>query len=370
MSTENLTQDSTVDLLNFDSSSLMERLETPAAQNRGNSLIYRMRPADSKSEDHVYRATIKIVYNPFDPKNSILEQQAYSLQDKDGYFTAVSSLTNNDTSCPIFKAWKQCRFAEPGSALWKQQAKLEDGGKSLFNKRFSRFVVIQVMQDKNQPELVGRFLFWKVPKAVWDLLQSKMNPSKESGKASIPVMDFLFGRSIDIEVTPGPGKPGDERYARDTKYLAELSDECVSCITPEGESLLTTAQQAILDEYVEDMQKVWKTKDPEDRAALKAKVDAKENTLALKKFYQESVIPKIKEVCPNLFEELSYNGWSPELTKRVENWIKIVLACGDPTQEAPEAAATVGQLKAAEAEAPKSSVAPTTASDSDDDLPF
>ena len=69
-------------------------------------MIYKTKPDESKSSDGVYRSTIRVIYNPFDLKHSILEQVSYSMTDKDGWFSAVSSLTNGDTNCPIFKAWK------------------------------------------------------------------------------------------------------------------------------------------------------------------------------------------------------------------------------------------------------------------------
>lgn len=318
------------DILGFDPQSLSVFNENETQKSAGNPLIYRTRPADSKSEDRHYRSTIKVVYNPFNPKQSILDQQSYSMEDANGFFSVVSSLTINDTSCPIFKAWKKCHYADVGSDLWKQAAQEKDGGKALFDKRFARYAVIQVLEDKNQPELVGKFLFWKLPKAIYELITNKMNPSKESGKAAIPVMDYLFGRSIDIEVTPGEGKPGDEKYNRDTKYYGELSEDVVSCINPDGSPILDDMEQDILDEYVSEMKKVWKEKDPETRATMKAEIDASDNTKKLGKIYNEKVLPLIKSVCPNLIESLSYKEWSDDVKKRVQNWIDIVLACKNP----------------------------------------
>ena len=73
------------------------------------------------------------------------------MQDENGYFSADSSLSVNDKTCPIFTAWKKCRYSEEGSVLWKQQAKKDVGGKQLFDKRFARYVTIQVLEDKNHP---------------------------------------------------------------------------------------------------------------------------------------------------------------------------------------------------------------------------
>jgi hypothetical protein len=132
------------EILGFDPTQLDIFNQSDTPKSAGNPLIYRTRPADSVSEDGVYRCTIKVVYNPFNLRQSVLEQQSYGLQDADGWFTVVSSLTNNDTSCPIFKAWKKCHFADPkkdehSKMLWKQAAKLEEGGFALFDKRFARY---------------------------------------------------------------------------------------------------------------------------------------------------------------------------------------------------------------------------------------
>ena len=339
-----------------------------------NSNIYKTRPADSKSDDGIYRATIKVIYNPFNLRQSVLEQQSYGLQDADGWFSVVSTLTNNDTSCPIFKAWKKCHFAEKGSDLWLQAATKDNdpNGKGLFDKRFARYVTVQIIEDKNQPELEGKYMFWKMPKSVWDVINTKMNPSPESKKASIPVMDFLFGRSIDIEVTPGPDDPQHpERKARETKYMAELSEDVVSCVNPDGSPLLNDSEQEVLDEYVRAMSKVWRSRDLNERAQLMAEINADPNTIKLREIYTK-VLEDIKKVCPNLIEELGYKEWDDATKVRVQNWIDVVLSCNNPAQTT-KAVQDVIESKntTTETTAPVPTEAPTPVPTNDeDDLPF
>ena len=356
------------DILGFDPTQLTLFNEPEANKSAGDPLIYKPAPEKSKSEDGIYRSTIKIIYNPFDLRTSVLEQQSYAMQDKDGYFSIVSSLTVNDTkSCPVFNAWKKCRYAEEGSVLWKQQAKKEDGGKQLFDKRFARYVTIQVLEDENQPELVGKYLFWKLPKSIWDIINAKMNPT-DPKKASIPVMDFLFGRAIDLEVIPGPDdKNAPERKTRETKYMGELSDEPVSCVNPDGTPILNDEQQEVLDQYIKDISKVWKSKDPDERKTLNAEVLAMDNTKELQKIYSK-VLEQIKTVCPNLIEHLSYKELDADKMKRVQNWIDIVLSGNDPAAvtEAPASVETVGVTSAPE---PKNSQVEVN-TEEDDDLPF
>lgn len=363
------------EILGFDpmSLSVFNQEETKSSQSF-NSNIYRPRPDESKSEDGHYYSTIKIIYNPYDLKHSILEQQSYGLKDHDGWFTVVSSLTINDTNCPIFKAWKKCHYAEEGSDLWKQAATVEKGGKGLFDKRFARYVTIQVIKDKNHPELEGKYMFWKLPKSIYDIINAKMNPSKESGKVAIPVMDFLFGRTLDLEVVPGPNDPANpERKARETKYLGELSEEVVSCVNPDGSPILTDDEQEVLDTYVRAMSKVWRTKDPSDRAELLAEVNAAENTKELRTIYAR-VLEEIKKHCPNLIEELSYKEWDEATKVRVQKWIDAVLACNNPSAEDTakvneDILNTVGTSVPTPAKTVEPApVLPTN--ESDDDLPF
>lgn len=356
------------EILGFDPSQLSV-FNTDEPKSTGNSLIYHTRPAESKSEDGVYRCTIKVIYNPFNLKQSILEQQSYSMQDANGYFSVVSSLTDNDTSCPVFSAWKKCRYAEEGSDLWLQQAKKEDGGKALFDKRFARYCLIQVISDENQPDLEGKYMFWKLPKSVWDIINNKMKPSVESKKAPIPVMDFLFGRSIDLEVNPGPDdKAHPERRTREISYMAELSEDVVSCTNPDGSPLLNDSEQLVLDTYVEAMQKVWKSKDANDRAQMLKDINEDPNTKEFRTIYSK-VLENIKSFCPNLVEHLGYREWTPEMTKRVNNWISVVLSGNNPSVEAPTA---VTENIGSETTSETTTVFETQSEGTDDesDLPF
>ena len=368
------------DVLGFDPRTLLEPETNSQTTSGGNPMIYRTRPADSKSEDGVYRSTIKIIYSPFDFRHSILEQQSYTIHDAQGWLTLVSSLTVNDKSCPIFTAWKKCHFAMQKDGTFKseldkvryQQALTKDkGGNGLFDKRFTRYVTIQVISDKNQPELEGQYLFWKLPKSILEIMNAKQAPSVESGKPIIPVMDFLFGRSIDIEVIPGPDDPKQpDRKTREIKYMGELSEDVVSCTTPTGQPLLTGDEQTILDTYIDEMStNVWKNKDPEDRATKLATINASENTKKLREIYV-GVIEKMKTFCPDLNKELSYKPWSDAEKVRVNEWINVVLEGNDPAAEPVSAPATTTTGTISTTSAVDITTTAPVAPATDDDLPF
>lgn len=378
-----------VDILGFDPRTLLEQNETNNSSAGGNSLIYHTRPAESKSEDGVYRSTIRVIYSPQDLKHSILEQQSYYLTDKDGGFLVTSSLTTGDKSCPIFNAWKRCRYAidkdgtfknDMDKVLYNQALTKEKGGRGLFDKRYARYVTIQVIKDINHPELEGQYLFWKLPKSIKEMIDKKMYPSAESGRAPLPIMDFLFGYAIDLEVSPGPDDPAHpERKTRETSYSGEFSDEPVSCTAPDGKSLLTPDEQEVLDTYISDMTKnVWKNKNTEDRNAKFAEIRANDNTKKLGVIYK-NVLEKIKSFCPDLNNELGYKPWTDAIKTRVQNWINIVLSGNDPATyvDMTNTSAQAPTSTAAQPETQSSTISVTqptqpatdTAAD-DSDLPF
>jgi hypothetical protein len=249
-----------------------------------------------------------------------------------------------------------------------QQAKKEEGRRALFDKRMARYCVVQILADENQPDLVGSFKLWKIPASIYQIIKQKQDPT-DPKKAAIPVMDFLFGRSIDIEVHPGPDdKNAPERKTREITYTGELSDEVVSCINPDGSPLLTSSEQDVLDEYVDSMKKVWKSKDPEERATLLKDVLAEDNTAEFRKIYSR-VIDEVKASAPNL-DTLSYHEWTPEVKARVERWINNVLAGNDPRTVSAAPAAASDVATPSQTTATTTSTATVEAEDNSDDLPF
>ena len=204
------------DVLGFDPKDLDVNNPQPSTtSNGGNPNIYHCRPSEAKSDDGIYRSQIKIIYAPRNLKKSVLEQQSYTIQDEKGYLNLVSSLTNNDKSCPIFKAWKTCHFSE-NKILQNQALPVSKGGKGLFDKRFARYVTIQVMEDNNQPELVGKYMLWKCPKVIWEAINAKQNRQTYVGHYNIK--DYCNDYNIEY-----PTEPTNVKYATEADWLKTLS---------------------------------------------------------------------------------------------------------------------------------------------------
>ena len=358
-----------LDILGFDPSQLSVFAKDDSNHSTVNHNLYVARPSESKSEDGVYRSKIKVIYSPQNFKNSVVEVQSYAMEDENGFFSAPSSLMVGDKSCPIFTAWKKCRYAEQGSMLWKQQAKKEDGGRQLFDKRYARYVTIQVLEDKNHPELEGKYMFWKLPQSIWTMIEKRQNPAAESGNCPVPVMDFLFGYAIKLEVHPGPDdKNNPLRKTREITYSGEFTKHPVSCLNPDKTSLLSSAEQKVLDVYVDAMEDVWDEEDADRRKKMLDNVNADPNTVELRSIYK-NVLTKIKEFCPDVNEEFGFKPWDDALTKRVTNWIDVVLSGNVPKTTAPDSVKNENSTVDVEEDNSNEEVVISN-KDDDDDLPF
>ena len=72
------------DIMGFDPQSL-DAFQEPVNVNNYDVNIYKTNPVKlSKAEDGHYRAKIRVIYNPFNPKKSIVKQETYFLQDAEG----------------------------------------------------------------------------------------------------------------------------------------------------------------------------------------------------------------------------------------------------------------------------------------------
>lgn len=367
-------------ILDFDPRKLVQPTENSSSRSYDDGMTYKCNPKLSKSDDGHYRATIKVIYNPHNIADSVVERQVYSMNDENGWFEAVSALSNNSFDCPIFKAWLPLyRSKDPEQQRWANpQAK---GGTGWFNKRTERWVTIQVIEDKNQPELQGKYMLWKIPTFVWKLIDNKQAPSVESGKPSIPVMDFLIGRAVSLEVTPGPDDPSDPtRKNREIKYdLTELTEDPVACTNPDGSSLLTDEQEEILEKYLSCLKKIWKERDVEKRNKMYEELANNDITKKFSSFYDGGIVETIASFCPNVKEERQYKPWDDALTDRVSKWLAKVTKGIDPQQVVNTAAETVG-VQSKDSFKPQPETKPqvqskpaqkvTQAPEEDDELPF
>ena len=316
------------DLMGFDPTQLSVFNE-PEQKTTQNQNLYKTNPlkVDSKiSTDGHYHAKIRIIYNPHDMKQSIVNNAHYAMTDANGFFMIDSKIAQGDRNCFMFKAWKQLHFSNDDTRFevdGKQYTKKE-WGDHMFDKGEERFCLVQIMEDVNQPELVGKFKAWRLPKAIYDMIQAKMNPTDKS-KAPQDLMNYLFGPILELDVTPGPDDPAHpERKQREIKYtLCAFESDPTPITTVTGESLFTDEELDMINDYAEGKKII---NNPKSTAKKKEESTAKCRELIepLKKLMQKA-IDYVKENAINLVDEFGYHEPTPEQRKRAEAWIDIVV---------------------------------------------
>lgn len=316
-----------------------------------NTNIYKTQPSESKSEDGHYRCDLRVLYNPADPKNSVVKSLSYSCKDADGFFKVQSALVNGDKNCPLFKAWKQLWFSKDESKKeWARQ---------MFDRSETQWVLVQIINDENHPEMKGQIKAMKLPKVIYTKMAAKMNPAPESKKQPIALMDYLFGPVLEMDVAPGPDDPQNpKRKFREISYdLCEFNTEIRPIINTDGTELFTDAELELIEEYNSHKQAMMKAKTQASKDKEQAQLD--QLTPAIRDCYAKAIKfmkDTLKTAGFDLQKECGYMPWTPELKARVDKWIAAVLNMQDPS------VTTVNEVveAAQDATAPAAAPAPAT----------
>lgn len=307
----------------------------PEKQSYTNPNIYKTNPNTTSKEvspDGHYRSKVRIIYNPFNKAKSIIERQFYNFNDIDGYFQIDSKLMLNDKSCPYFSAWKSLHFSKDETIVINYEGTdmtRQMWGDKIFDKSNERYCLVQVIEDENKPELVGKILAMKLSKHIYDLLMNKMNPSDKS-KAPIDIMNYIFGPMLNIDVTPGPDDPSaPERKNREIKYtLCDFDADPSPVINIDGTPMFTDDELDSIMEYF-DAKKVFSN----PKSTQKKKDDAKKKCEGLVeqiKPLMQRALDVIKENALDLEKEFGYREPDAEKSERGAKWLRAVLSFNDP----------------------------------------
>lgn len=292
------------------------------ASNNGNadSNLYKPLPRLSVSEDGIYRSKIRLLKNPFSPKDSIMPLSYYWLSSLDGSRMVKSSLSRNDKSCPIFRAWKRHHFSG--------DAARDEFAHQVFDKREVYYILIQILEDANQPELNGKFRIMKLPKAIFNKLTRILNPSAESKQTPYPALDWVFGLELNLEVTPGPDDPAHpERKQREISYDMSEFGDFAPIIKSDGSELLTETELGLVDDYVSAFRDSQNSKNKSKRESGQKKMqEIRESVRNIAQKVQEYITENLRnEQTGEKLDlgEYGFTPWDDSTRTFVSHWIEM-----------------------------------------------
>lgn len=283
--------------------------------------------------DGHYYSKVRIIYNPFDKLKSIVSTQSYRFNDAEGFFMIDSVLSNGDKNCPFFKAWKALHYSKDEEKVINYNGRMlsrQEWGDTIFEKGEETFCLVQIIEDNNQPELVGKIMGMKLPKHIREILMNKMNPTDKS-KTPVDIMNYLFGPVLNMDVIPGPDDPSaPERKNREISYTMCQFDESEPqpIIKIDGTNLFDDDEIEAINEYFANKKVLNNPK-----ATAKKKDEAKSKCEGL----VESIRPLmakaleyLKENSIDLVKIFGYKEPTAEQMERAMNWLKIVNQFQDP----------------------------------------
>ena len=176
---------SNLDIFNLDA----EAFVTKTAQQGGGKDLEFYKPYPEDGKDGVYKSLIRFVPNPVDPAKSKVHKYYVYLNDPvsgDGFSVDCPSTVGKKS---ILKDlfWK---LKNSHSAADQELAKK-------FSRKEDFYSLIQIVQDKNKPELEGKVMIFKFGKKLNDMIEAHLQP--EYGDPCNPY-DLFEGREFAVSV--------------------------------------------------------------------------------------------------------------------------------------------------------------------------
>ena len=176
---------SNLDIFNLDAEAFVTKT---AQQGAGKDLeFYKPYPEDGK--DGVYKSLIRFVPNPENPAKSKIHKYYVYLNDP------VSG-NSFSVDCPS-TVGKRSILKD---LFWKLKNSHSAADQEL-SKKFGRkedyYSLVQIVQDKNKPELEGKIMIFKFGKKLNEVLEAQLQP--EYGDACNPY-DLFEGREFAVHV--------------------------------------------------------------------------------------------------------------------------------------------------------------------------
>ena len=175
---------SNLDIFNLNPDSFVTKTQTSKS---GDLEFYKPYPEDGK--DGVYKSLIRFLPNPTDPSKSKIHKYYVYLNDP------VSG-NGFSVDCPSTVGKKSILK----DLFWKLKNSHSAADQELA-KKFSRkedyYALVQIVQDKNKPEMEGKIMIFKFGKKINDLIEAQIEP--EYGDSCNP-FDLFNGREFAVHV--------------------------------------------------------------------------------------------------------------------------------------------------------------------------
>lgn len=188
-------------------------VETHDTQSTKTDVLYK--PSADQGKDGTYKALIRFVPNPANPRNSLVKKYVHWLTDAAGNGRLVDSPSSVGESCPIAEAFFKLRNSD-SAVDRKMSEKLK--------RREQYYSLIKVIKDPQNPELEGQYMVYKFGYKIKEKIDQELKPA--FGEPT-QVFDLFAGKNFELIIT----RQGDYNNYDSSKFSASQS-----AITINGEA--------------------------------------------------------------------------------------------------------------------------------------
>jgi hypothetical protein len=201
-------------------------VETHETQASSGSDLYK--PTADDGKDGTYKAMIRFVPNPTNPRNSLVKKYVHWLTSANGDGKMVDSPSTIGAPCPIADVFFKLRKSD-SAVDRKMSEKLK--------RREQYFALVKIIKDPQNPELEGQYKVFKFGYKIKEKIDEELKPA--FGEPT-QVFDLFAGKNFELIIT----RQGDFNNYDKSKFSSKTSpievDGKAATRTPEAMSAIKT----------------------------------------------------------------------------------------------------------------------------------
>ena len=180
-------------------------VETHETQASSGSDLYK--PTADDGKDGTYKAMIRFVPNPTNPRNSLVKKYVHWLTNASGDGKMVDSPSTVGAPCPIADVFFKLRKSD-SAVDRKMSEKLK--------RREQYFALIKIIKDPQNPELEGQYKVFKFGYKIKEKIDEELKPA--FGEPT-QVFDLFAGKNFELIIT----RQGDFNNYDKSKFSSKTS---------------------------------------------------------------------------------------------------------------------------------------------------
>ena len=147
------------------------------------------KPTADDGKDGTYKALIRFVPNPANPRNSLIQKYVHWLVDSNGDGKIVDSPSTVGEKCPIADVfWK----------LRKSDSAVERKASDKLKRRQQYYALIKIIKDPQNPDLEGTYKVFKFGYKIKEKIDAELKP--DFGEPT-QVFDLFEGKNFELIIT-------------------------------------------------------------------------------------------------------------------------------------------------------------------------